>query len=56
MRCTVEVLLTGIYIVFRRFDIPLAEELPQTFLDQMQNADGTNLSDADKAAWQNPGY
>lgn len=30
--------------------------LPQTFLDQMQNADGTNLSDADKAAWQNPGY
>ena len=30
--------------------------IPQTFLDQMQNADGTNLSDADKAAWQNPGY
>ncbi|MDE7407373.1 MAG: RagB/SusD family nutrient uptake outer membrane protein [Muribaculaceae bacterium] len=30
--------------------------IPQTFLDQLQNADGTNLSDADKAAWQNPGY
>lgn len=30
--------------------------IPQTFIDQLQNADGTNLSDADKAAWQNPGY
>lgn len=30
--------------------------IPQSFLDQMQNPDGTNLSDADKAAWQNPGY
>lgn len=30
--------------------------IPQKFLDSMQNADGTNLSDADKAAWQNPGY
>ncbi len=30
--------------------------LPQTFLDQLQNADGTNLSDEEKAKWQNPGY
>lgn len=30
--------------------------IPQAFLDQLQNADGTNLSDADKAKWQNPGY
>lgn len=30
--------------------------LPQTFLDQMQNPDGTNLTDEQKAAWQNPGY
>lgn len=30
--------------------------IPQTFLNSLQNADGTNLSDADKAAWQNPGY
>lgn len=30
--------------------------IPQTFLDQLRNADGTNLTDAQKAAWQNPGY
>ncbi len=30
--------------------------IPQTFLDNMQNPDGTNLSDAQKAEWQNPGY
>lgn len=30
--------------------------IPQAFIDQLQNPDGSNLSDADKAAWQNPGY
>ena len=30
--------------------------IPQTFIDALQNEDGTNLSDAQKAAWQNPGY
>lgn len=30
--------------------------IPQTFIDQLKNDDGTNLSDAQKAAWQNPGY
>ena len=30
--------------------------IPQTFLDQLKNSDGTNLSDAQQAAWQNPGY
>ena len=30
--------------------------IPQSFLDQLQNADGTNLTDAQKAEWQNPGY
>jgi hypothetical protein len=30
--------------------------IPQAFIDQLQNEDGTNLSDEDKAAWQNPGY
>lgn len=30
--------------------------IPQSFLDNMQNPDGTNLSDAQKAEWQNPGY
>lgn len=30
--------------------------IPQAFIDNLQNADGTNLSDADKASWQNPGY
>ena len=30
--------------------------IPQSFLNQLQNSDGTNLTDAQKAAWQNPGY
>ena len=30
--------------------------IPQKFIDTLQNPDGTNLSDADKKAWQNPGY
>lgn len=30
--------------------------IPQNFLDNLQNPDGSNLTDAEKAAWQNPGY
>ncbi len=30
--------------------------IPQAFIDALQNEDGSNLSDAQKAAWQNPGY
>lgn len=30
--------------------------IPQTFIDQLKNDDGSALSDAQKAAWQNPGY
>ena len=30
--------------------------IPQAFIDALQNEDGTNLSDSQKAAWQNPGY
>ncbi len=30
--------------------------IPQKFIDALQNEDGSNLSDADKKAWQNPGY
>ena len=30
--------------------------IPQLFINQLKNEDGTNLSDAQKAAWQNPGY
>ena len=30
--------------------------IPQAFIDALQNSDGTNLSDAEKKAWQNPGY
>lgn len=30
--------------------------IPQAFIDQLQHEDGTNLSDAEKKEWQNPGY
>ena len=30
--------------------------IPQAFIDVLQNEDGTNLSDEQKRAWQNPGY
>jgi hypothetical protein len=30
--------------------------IPQKFIDMLQNADGTNLSEEGKDAWQNPGY
>ncbi|MDE7145547.1 MAG: RagB/SusD family nutrient uptake outer membrane protein, partial [Duncaniella sp.] len=30
--------------------------IPQTFLDGLMHDDGTNLTDAEKEAWQNPGY
>ena len=30
--------------------------IPQKFIDALQHEDGTNLTDAEKKAWQNPGY
>ena len=30
--------------------------IPQAFIDALQHEDGSNLSDSEKAAWQNPGY
>lgn len=30
--------------------------IPQTFIDALQNENGSNLSEAEKDAWQNPGY
>lgn len=30
--------------------------IPQAFIDQLQHEDGTNLTDDEKKAWQNPGY
>ncbi|MDE6548049.1 MAG: RagB/SusD family nutrient uptake outer membrane protein, partial [Muribaculaceae bacterium] len=30
--------------------------IPQAFIDMLQHDDGTNLTEAEKAAWQNPGY
>ena len=30
--------------------------IPQTFLNGLLHEDGTNLTDAEKAAWQNPGW
>ena len=37
-------------------DRHLYRPIPQKFIDTLQNEDGTNLSDAAKKAWQNPGY
>ena len=34
----------------------LLRPIPQAFLDQLQHEDGTNLTDAEKNAMQNPGY
>lgn len=41
---------------FFKADTHYLRPIPQAFLDQMQNADGTNLTNEQKAAWQNPGY
>ena len=30
--------------------------IPQTFIDGLKNADGSDLTDEQKKAWQNPGY
>ena len=30
--------------------------VPQAFINTLQHEDGSNLTDAEKAAWQNPGY
>ena len=30
--------------------------IPQSFIDGLKNEDGSDLTDAQKAAWQNPGY
>lgn len=37
-------------------DKHILRPIPQAFIDQLQNTDGTNLTDEQKAAWQNPGY
>ncbi len=34
----------------------LLRAIPQSFIDGLLHTDGSNLSDAEKAAWQNPGY
>ena len=30
--------------------------IPQTFIDGLKNEDGSDLTDEQKKAWQNPGY
>lgn len=34
----------------------LLRPIPQTFIDALQDENGNNLGDAEKAAWQNPGW
>ena len=34
----------------------LYRPIPQAFIDGLKNADGSDLTDEQKAAWQNPGY
>ncbi len=37
-------------------DRHILRPIPQTFIDGLLDDNGQNLSDGDKAAWQNPGY
>ena len=37
-------------------DYHMYRPIPQKFIDTLQSEDGTNLSDAEKKAWQNSGY
>ncbi|MDE5734930.1 MAG: RagB/SusD family nutrient uptake outer membrane protein, partial [Duncaniella sp.] len=30
--------------------------IPQSFIDNLLREDGSNLTDEEEAAWQNPGY
>ncbi len=37
-------------------DHHILRPIPQSFIDGLLHEDGTNLTDEEKAAWQNPGY
>ena len=37
-------------------DKPLLRPIPQAFIDALQDENGNNLSDAEKAKWQNEGW
>ncbi len=37
-------------------DHHILRPIPQSFIESMLNEDGSNLTDEQKAAWQNPGY